>query len=159
MGLGTQVSDWEFRGVGQLSLAAGLGAGGYVFQFRSEAASVRETVFFLGGGLGIGEGVGQGVTPPDSSGQIAFSPIRCDNAFSMNDLHHSGGRLLNAGVSALVGYGVLTVSAFNIGTGVLFDNAGGFGPSVGGVQIGANAFVGMWQVGSLMARNVQRMRQ
>jgi hypothetical protein len=158
MGINTQASDWEFRGVAQLSLAVALGGGGFVFQFRSRTASVEETVFFMGGGLGVGEGVGQGVTPPDSSGQISYSPIRCDNVFSMIDLHQSGGRLMNIGVAAIVGYGGLSVSAFNLRTGVLFDNAGGFGPSVGGLQFGANAFVGFWQIGTLMARNVQRMR-
>ncbi len=158
MGLSTQASDWEFTGITQVSIAAGLGGGGYLFKFQSVTANVRnEDVFFIGVGLGVGAGVGQGMSAPDSSGRIPFSHIQCSNVFSLVDLDMSPGRLMNVGASAMVGYGAISVSAFNFSTGVLFDNAGGFGFSAGGLGAGANAFVGFWRVGRLGANAARRV--
>jgi hypothetical protein len=152
MATDTQASDWEFAGITQVSLGAGLGGGGYLFMFRSRTAEFHGEVFFCGAGLGVGGGVGQGMAAPDLSGRIPYSAIQCGNAFSMADLDNSIGRLVSAGAAIFAGYGGVSVSAMNIGTGVLFDNAGGFGVSAGGLNVGANAFVGVWRVGTLMAR-------
>ncbi len=153
MGLDTKVSDWEFAGITQVSLASIVGGGGYLFKFRSEKAGIRnEDVFFFGAGLGVGVGVGQGMSAPNSSGSIPFSPIHCDNAFSLVDLDMSVGELASVGVSALVGFGALKISASNISTGVLFQEEGGFGISAGGLALGAMAFVGMWRSGRLAAQ-------
>jgi hypothetical protein len=151
MSTDTQASDWEFTGITQVSLGALLGGGGYLFMFRSRAAEFHGEVFFCGGGLGAGFGVGQGIAAPNSSGRISYTAIRCSNAFSMADLDNSVGRLVSVGAAILVGGGAMSISAMNISTGVLFDNAGGLGISAGGLNIGANAFVGIWRVGTLMA--------
>src|SRR5215203_173293 len=150
MAVDTQASDWEFAGLAEMGAAAGLGGGGYLFTFRSTTASIRARVTFLGGGLGLGESVGVNLPPPGSTGEVPFSAISCNNAFSLADLNNSGGRLLSVGVSALVGIGAMSVSAFNISTGVLFDNAGGYGVSYGSISVGATAFVGIWRVGSIL---------
>lgn len=156
MGLYTEAGDWEFVGLTQVSLAAGFGGGVYFFKFRSHTARVCEDAFFFSGGLGVGVGAGQGVTLPDSSGRLAYSRIQCINTFSMANLDSSLGSLQSAGVSVLVGYSALYVAAFNLSNGVLFDNAGGFGLNGGGVQASANAFVGVWRVGTMMGRDMDR---
>jgi hypothetical protein len=150
MALDTQASDWEFAGLAEMGAAAGLGGGGYMFTFRSVAASISARVTFLGGGLGLGEAVGVNLPFPGAAGGVPFSAISCANSFSLADLNMSSGSLLSVGVSALVGIGAMSVSAMNISTGVLFENAGGFGASFGSVTIGATAFVGLWRVGSII---------
>lgn len=150
MALDTQATDWEYTGLTEVTAAAGLGGGGYMFMFRSETASIRARVYFLGAGLGLGGSVGPTLAVPDFSGRLSYSSIRCDNAFSLVDLNNSGGRLSSIGVSVLVGYGGISISAFNISTGVLFDNAGGFCLSVGSFGAGATTFAGIWRVGTIL---------
>lgn len=150
MGRNTQATDWEFAGMGEMGAAVGVGGGGYIFMFRSETAGVRARVCFLGGGLGLGESVGYSGSPPSSSGGVPYSSIHCDNAFSLADLNNSGGRIMNIGLSALVGYSAMSISAFNVSTGVLFDRAGGHGMSIGSISVGATALVGMWTVTTVL---------
>ena len=151
MSLNTQASDWEFTGLAEMGAAVGLGGGGYMFMFRSETAGIRARVCFLGAGIGFGESVGASLSPPDSSGRVPYSSVHCDNAFSLADLNNSGGRLASIGVSALVGYGAMSISAFNVSTGVLFENAGGLGLSVGSISVGGNIFAGIWRVTTVLS--------
>ena len=156
MGLDTRAGDWEFVGLSQVSLAFVAGGGAYYFKFRSRAAGVDEGVFFICGGLGVGWGAGQGAPWPDRSGRIPYSRIHCMNTFSMADLDNSMGNLQSVGAAVIIGYSALYVAAFNFSNGVLFDNAGGYGWTGGGLQASANSFVGGWRVMKLANQAMAR---
>lgn len=153
MGLNTTATDWEFAGITQVSLSFGLGGGGYYFWFRSNQANIRnESVYFIGGGLGVGAGAGSGASSP------SYSPISCVDNFSLNDLHNSSGVLVSAGAAALVGYSAIFINAINTSK-VLFDGAGGFGLTGGGMAAGVNVFYGIWQVQRLWRSASQEERE
>ncbi len=51
MGYTSKAADWEACGVAQVGLVAGVGAGLYLFEFRSKAASARAKYTFLAVGI------------------------------------------------------------------------------------------------------------
>ncbi len=151
MGFHTTAADWEFTGVCQIGGAAGLGGGGFMFEFRSATAEVREEVFFIGGGIGAGGSMGGAGAPDISTGQMSFSPITCDQPFSLSNLHNCGGRLTSLGAAAVLGAGMLYISAATFRE-EYFHSQGGFGFSLGGFGLGGFTFVGLWKVGALLFR-------
>lgn len=152
MALETLASDWEFAGICQIGGAAGLGAGGFMFEFRSATANMREEVFFVGGGIGLGGNVGGAGAPDFSTGEMSFSSIECDNPFSLIGLHNAGGRLTSGGAAVIVGLGITYISAFTFRES-FFHSQGGFGFSAGGFGAGGYTFAGLWKVGRLMTRS------
>ena len=144
----TQATDWEFACICQIGGAAGLGGGAFMFDFKSESAEVHEEVFFFGGGIGVGGSVGGAFAPDLSTGRVSFSPITCENPFSLNNLHNCIARITSLGASLAVGAGIMYISAGNY-----FNGQGGFGLSVGGVGLAGFTFMGIWEVGRLAIRS------
>jgi len=143
MGYSTQASDWQVAGAAQVGAAAGVGGGGWMFVFQSRAANYSASFLFAGFGLGAGGSMGGASMPDLSSGGMSWSSIRCDQAFSGEDLNYSAGRLTTAGAGLAVGYGFVYISAFNW-SGSLFSSQ-----SVGGFSIGVGASAittaGVWK--------------
>ena len=133
MGYYTKASDWEVSGIGCLAGGAGAAGGWFFFLFRSQSANVGLGCRFAGAGFGGGADLGkigksvkllknapkleklfEVVSYGAYSPTISFSPLEIEEAFSMNDLHHSPGRLTMAG--AALGYGY-TLSYITAATG------------------------------------------
>lgn len=150
MALDTQASDWEFAGICQIGVAAGVGGGAYMFMFRSETASERQDVYFFGGGIGTGGNVGGASSPEISTGEIPYSPIECLHPFSMRGLHNCVGSIVSGGVSFIVGWNYTLIGATSSRT-VYFERQGGWGGNAGGFGAGGTAFMGIWKVGRIMA--------
>jgi hypothetical protein len=67
-------SDWEVQGVAQVGAALGLGAAGYLFEFRSQNANCRASFLFLGVGVGVGGDMGGGSGPSLSDIVVTTHP-------------------------------------------------------------------------------------
>ena len=141
MSLTTKASDWEVLGICQIGAAATLGGGVWFFKFRSQQAGVDEMVNFSAVLLGLGGSIG-GISLPKLSGQLPYSAIQCSQSFSLYDLTGSMGRVTTAGGSAVVGFSLLFVSAFNL-SGHLYESQPCHG-FVGGVGLNAVTSVGTW---------------
>ncbi|RWP39326.1 hypothetical protein [Mesorhizobium sp.] len=70
MSLDTVSNDWQCVGVAQVAGADILGAGLYLFEFRSSAANFRGKYVFAGGGLGAGGSLGGGAGGPSPLGRF-----------------------------------------------------------------------------------------
>jgi hypothetical protein len=145
----------------QVGAAQGAGGGLWWFHFRSATADVEETFMFTGLHFGAGGSIG-GVPLPDLSGDPLYTPIECLRPFSVRDLHLSGGWLESGGVSFMVGYSLVQISAAALT--LSFDE--GFTRDwfskclIHGLVAGVGASLlfgpGMWHSAALAARNARR---
>ncbi len=148
----TQASDWKVSGIGELSGGLGLTAGTWLFGFTSEAASYTAIFSFTGLGIGGGfglKGVLKGVKKatkllkllrsidnlPLSVGFPGANPIECATAFSMAELNFKPGLLVSGGISLLVGYQLMYISAYTRGKNYFVNQ------SCNGLQAGLGASV------------------
>lgn len=162
MGYATKASDWEVSGVGCIAGGAGVAGGWFFFLFRSATANVGLGCRFAGAGIGAGVDLGKVgktvkllkdapkiekffeiVAYGAYSPSISFSPIEVEEPFSMDDLHHSPGRLTMAGVAPVYGYTWMYITA---ATGI-FSSYFASQPCHGwGLGAGATAMstMGLW---------------
>lgn len=162
MGYTTKASDWEVAGIGCLAGGAGVSGGWFFFLFKSQSADVSCGCRFAGIGAGGGADLGkigksvkllkdapkleklfEAVSYGAVSPSISFSPIEVEEAFSLDDLHHSPGRLTMAGIAPVYGYTWMYITA---ATGI-FSSYFASQPCHGwGFGAGAVAMttVGMW---------------
>lgn len=162
MGYYTKASDWEVAGIGCVAGGVGAAGGWFFFLFRSQSANVGLGCRFVGAGFGGGADIGKigktlkllkdapkleklfsVVSYAGYSPTISFSPITCDKSFSLDDLHHSPGRLTMAGASLIGGYTLMYITS---ATGLLSANfhsqpCHGWGLGAGVVGM---ATMGMW---------------
>jgi hypothetical protein len=158
----TKASDWEVSGIGCIAGGAGAAGGWFFFLFRSLSANVGLGCRFVGGGIGVGADLGRMAKSANIlknapkvetlfkvvaygaySPSISFGPIQVDEAFSMDDLHHSPGRLTMAGVTPIYGYTLMYITA---ASGII-DAYFASQPCHGwGLGAGASAMttIGMW---------------
>ncbi|MEP7076689.1 MAG: hypothetical protein ABI878_12860 [Acidobacteriota bacterium] len=54
MGYSDEASDWQACGVAQAGAVVGVGAGIFVYEFRSKSADIRAKLFFAAVGVGAG---------------------------------------------------------------------------------------------------------
>lgn len=147
MSLSARANDWQCVGIAQIGVGIIAAAGIYAFEFRSRNADYRG-VFTLGG-IGIGGGGNLGGSTAPSPSDVAhnrnpdlWSNLRAWRPFSANDLNHSYAGIDSVGVSAIVGYSRvgLTAGIWDI----LFyeQNVSGWG--IGGLGVGGVSLSGMW---------------
>jgi len=152
MGYFDKADDWQCCEICQVGGAAGFGGGIWLFQIQSYNSGQYAAYFaFAGFGIGIGGSVGGASLPanlfnnlPPGASALSFSDLACDTAFSADDLDCAPGRLTTGGVSAMVGYSVVYISAKNLPFTSLFASQSCNGLSVG---VGADAMttVGFWK--------------
>jgi hypothetical protein len=146
MSINTEAFDWEACGVAQAGGVCGLGAGIFLYEFRSRIANFRGTYLLTGLAIGLGGSLGGGVAP--SPWNVAtntqpnlWSSINCTRPFSGDDLDTCYGSVETVGAAGALGYFLTRISG---GYGIrLFDrqNVSGWGTGVG--VIGA-ILPGMW---------------
>lgn len=139
--------DWEVQGVAQVGGVDVVGAGLFMFEFRSKHANFRGPYVFGGGALGLGGslGGGSGPSPADVATNTqpnAWTAIKCTRDFSAEDLNWAYAALSVLGAGAAYGYSLLGISAGL--TDELFRDidVSGWGTGVGAV--GA-IMVGVWK--------------
>lgn len=157
----TKASDWEVAGIGCLAGGAGLAGGWFFFLFKSRSADISLGCRFTGLGAGAGVDLGKvgkslklikdapkieklfSALSYAAAAPVSYSPIQVDEPFSMDDLHHTVGRLTMAGVAPVYGYTMMYITA---ATGI-FSAYFASQPCHGwGFGAGASAMttVGMW---------------
>lgn len=116
MGYKDEGADWQACGVAQVGVVVGVGAGLYIFEFRSKVANTRAKYTFLSVGFGLGGSLGGGVAP--SPVDVAknrlpeiWSDVKCSRPFSLEDLNHSYGVLETIGAAGAIGYYATRISA------------------------------------------------
>lgn len=143
-----RANDWQCVGVAQAGALAGVGAGVYLFEFRSRNADFRG-VFLLGTvGIGGGGSIGGGTSPSPSDilhnrNPDLWSNLQAETPFSADDLHLSFGNYRGVGASAGIGYSVVRISGQSLFRNWFVNqNVSGWG--IGGLSIGGGAMGGLW---------------
>lgn len=161
MGYLTKASDWEVAGIGCLAGGAGAAGGWFFFLFKSQSADVSCGCRFVGAGIGVGADLGKigkslklisnaprlerlfSVLSYAAASPVSYSPLQVNEAFSLDDLHNSPGRLTMGTAAPVYGYTMMYITA---ATGI-FSNYFASAPCHGwGVGFGAAAMttIGMW---------------
>lgn len=161
MGYTTRASDWEVAGIGALAGGAGVAGGWFFFLFKSQSADVSCGCRFAGAGMGVGADLGRigraarlisnaprleklfNVLSYAAASPVSYSSITVNEPFSLDDLHHTPGRLTMAGAAPVYGY---TMTYITAATGII-SNYFASQPAHGwGFGFGATAMttVGMW---------------
>lgn len=148
MGVKTEANDWQACGIAQAGFVAGVGAGCYVFQFRSKNADCIGDFLFIagGGGLGGSLGGGSGPSPADvirNRSSNLWTALTCKRPFSAENLNLSYAEMLVVGASVAYGYSYMEITAGLLTPLFKEQDVSGWGTGVGAV--GAVLF-GAWKM-------------
>lgn len=136
MGYTNKAADWQVCGIAQVGVVVGVGAGLYLFEFRSKAANTQAIFSFLSVGIGLGGSLGGGVGPSPSDVVFnrrpeLYSSIKCLRPFSLEDLNHSFAEMKTLSITAAYGYSNVLISAGYFTRLFYEQDASGWGTGVG----------------------------
>ena len=150
----TRATDWEIASAASAGGAEVIGGGTWLFILKSKTVRVEAKYLFTAVGAGAGGWCGaSGVSLPSSNRYdpgSAYSPLPCNHAFSLGDLHNAPGIIGSAGYNVGVktgklggGFGAVAVKALTLRGSLFTLYTGGFGFGTSG----ASAFggLGLWQ--------------
>ena len=147
MASNSKATDWQACGVATVGGVRIVGAGIWLFEFRSRIADFRGSYILSAGSLGLGGSLGGGAGPSpvdviSNSKPDLWTSLKCARAFSADDLNWAYGALSCLSVSAAYGYSLMGISAGLLDS--LFDSqdVSGWGTGVGAT---ANISVGAWK--------------
>lgn len=161
----TKASDWEVSCVASLAGGEGLAGGSFLFFFQSKSANLMMNCRYHGLGFGGGLDLGQlakkseklakllkefpkleksfAILAYGAAAWLSFSPIETETPFSMNDLHHTMGRLTFGSLAPGYGYTIMYITAMTGPFSNYFASQPAHGWGVGFGLAGMTT-VGMW---------------
>lgn|GEM_PF-6113138 len=128
MGSSTKASDWKVQMAGEIVVAR---TTVWCFEFDSEEANYVKQFIFVGQGVTFGGAIVGTVRTERTS-------LKCDRAFSADNLDLSLGTAVLGGAAVVVGAGAVIISARTALSGSLFSNQ-----RIAGITLGAGAAFGV----------------